>query len=65
MDNPILIEFKGGGFVLIENPLRVQVFISRHDINVIEYIILDDNHIEGSLVKNIKGQLVKSRVKYV
>jgi hypothetical protein len=60
----IVIEFVGGGFVLITNPELLEIFVNRHDIKDLKYIIYDGQHIEGNLVVDIKG-MISGRIRYV
>ena len=61
----VVIEFKGGGFVVITNLSLLEIFMSRHDWKKVEYIIYDGQHIEGDRVTAIKGSLASGRVRYV
>jgi hypothetical protein len=62
---PIVIEFLGGGFILIEDVSRVAIYLSRKDIKKVEYVILDGNMIPGDTISVIKGAASSGRVRYV
>lgn len=61
----IIVEFVGGGFVVITDISTITIFVNRWDANDIKYLIIDGKEIDGKYVKSIKGKLAKSRVKFI
>ena len=61
----IVVEFKGGGFVVVTDPRLLEIFMSRWDSSKIEYIIYDGQHIEGHLVTAIRGDMATGRMRYI
>lgn len=63
-ETSIVIEFKGGGFVMATNPTLVEIFVNRKDLTV-SHILYDGQLIPGDLVAAINGKMAKSRIRYV
>jgi hypothetical protein len=64
-ESAIVIEFDGGGFLMVEDLSRILIFVNRNDIKKIEYITLDGNEISGATILDIKGRMASTRVRYV
>jgi hypothetical protein len=61
----IVVEFKSGAFLIVDNPADIQIFISRHDITDVIEIIYRGRRVNGAEVSAIKGVAAKSRIRYV
>lgn len=64
LDKPIVIEFFGGGFVVVPDTSKVTIYLSRHDIHKIEYVMLEDTMIPGDTIQSIKGASSSGRIRY-
>ena len=60
----IVVEFQGGGFVVIEDASRITIYLSRHDIKKVEYIEIDEQYVSGETITKIRGT-TSGRVRYI
>ena len=61
----ITIVFKSGAMHTVTDLSRIWVYVSRHDVNKIEYVVLDEQTIEGNLIEDLAGNLMSTRIRYV
>ncbi len=61
----VTIVFKSGAMHTVTDLARVWVYVSRHDVNKIEYVVLDGETIEGEFIEDVAGNLMSTRVRYV
>ena len=58
------IVFKGGAVHTQTHP-DIMIYLNRWNRKKIEYIILDGQHIEGSLIEDISGHMISTKVRYI
>lgn len=61
---PIIIEFEGGGFVVVDNPNDILIYINRFDLNDIKYVMLRGQMVPGDTITKVSGA-ASTRVRYV